>query len=208
MLLALLLAAAAPDLSGVVSFNGPFNYAFACPVAADLALTAQHVVNMDPLDATAPLFGGRYADGDGNAGILTPGSARLKITPSAFSQTSDLAVVTPTPAFRKFYKVAKVPPAPGDTLWIVYREFDSKRGFFERKTHKFEVKLVQGGTIIPDDSLEFGSSGGCAVNKAGEVVGIVSKTFPSFDRGDILGVWGDWLELEGIRLERMAEEPK
>lgn len=184
-----LLATVQPDTSAILLLDARLSFAEACPISEHFALTAAHVIDPDPLDKDSLLVGSRFVSGNNNIGVVFPVGVSL---------FSDLGLLYSAQPFREVYRVSASPPAKGDEITYVYREFDSKKKFFERKTKTVKVHEVQGGTIISDDQLELGSSGSCVLNKDNEIVGIVAKVWLSMDRGFIIGIWGDWLDLEGI----------
>jgi hypothetical protein len=175
MLIAMLLAAAAPSLEGVPSVSNRFTMGHICPVSPTYAWTAAHVIDPAPFDKDVPLLALRWSDRLGNAGEA--------MALDGVRSDEDLALVTGT--FPVVFPVAKAAPVKGDELWI--SSFDYA---FKFKATRGRVTRMVGNMIVIDRNSEGGSSGGCALNAAGEVVGIVAWGVPSEDTSLLVNVTG------------------
>lgn len=189
-MLAVLLLAAAPDLSATIQLMGRFTSAHACPVGPQKALTAAHVIDLRPFEAT-PLYPYRWQQGDAD-GIVADGSASI---------TSDLAELKPNPLrpFPRWYSLASSAPAVGSHLWIRGYDFRKGKNAFAPRDWEVEVLRVVAGHIIVKPSVDFGTSGSCMLNEKGEVVGILAKGVNLHNEDEVglgVGVWGGWLKSE------------
>src|SRR5690349_8340059 len=92
----MLLAAAppAPDTSAILRLIGRFGSAHACPIAADVALTAAHVSDMRPFDKEVPLWPARF-EGGGATGVVDA----TKVWPE-----TDLGTMKPRRPFVRWYE--------------------------------------------------------------------------------------------------------
>lgn len=175
MLLAMLFALAAPALEGVPSVSNRFTLGHLCPVSSTTAWTAAHVVDPAPFDKDVPLTALRWSDRLGNGGIALP----LAGVPTH----EDLAVVTGS--FPVVFPVAPAAPVVGDQVWI-----DSFGYGFKPKVTQAKITRQVGAMLIIDKDPEGGSSGGCALNRDGQVVGIVVWGVPDESVGVLVNVSG------------------
>lgn len=134
----------------------------ACPISATRALTSAHVVDPRPFDKDVPLTPLRWSDRLGNAG---------EATPKGVIADSDLALLDGN--FPVVFPLATKAPAEGDKVRMV--KFGWRFKFEELQARV--VRMV-GGMIVFDKDSEGGSSGGCVLNEAGEVVGVVAWGVP------------------------------
>lgn len=154
-----------PDTSAVVSVIGRFVAGcHVCPVGEREALTAAHCVDLRPFDSGVPAFGLRGEAPNGWRGSFT-GDALM-------SFTADVATLRPSPAFTHWYRRG-ARPTRGDVVSVVgwSRSGDDPLG---RRVVLGKVTSVTAGHLGLTAYAGPGSSGGCVLSAAGEVVGIVT----------------------------------
>jgi S1-C subfamily serine protease len=182
-----------PDTSMMVRVFTQAGMGHACPVSTNLAITNAHVIDGDgsPEDAATTPVGGRYQSLRGMDGTF----ATISVSP-----VSDLAIILTNRADPplSYYSLAKTPPKIGERLWWVAYDWNRQRAF-SPKLLSGVVKQVIAGHIIIDAKTPEGSSGGCMLNRQGEVVGITTFGIEfSDDEGGVagaVGLWGKWFNL-------------
>jgi hypothetical protein len=100
-------AAVADRPSPVVAVAGRFGMAQACAIGPELVITAAHVVDYKPFEASVPAFPVRFEAADGTVGVLEP---------IALDQVSDLALARPSKPLRHYARLAEKAPEVGDAL--------------------------------------------------------------------------------------------
>jgi hypothetical protein len=180
-----------PDMSAVMAIVGRFGIGSACPIGPDLVVTAAHMGDLRPFDATVGLFPYPWSSEDGRTGIIVP----MRVT-----SVTDLATYTPVESLTRWYPRAEKAPEPGEYLWWQEYNFDNKDHAFEREVKKSKVLRVISGHIILREEVEGGASGGCVINARGEAVGVVAFGKPlNHLAGEVAGVpaiFGDWLDAQ------------
>lgn len=180
-----------PDTSGVLAVIGRFSIASACPIGPNRILTAAHVADFRPFDASVPLYPYPYSTEAGDSGVMVPVGVKT---------IQDLSEYIPGEPLTRYYAVADKAPAKGDTVWWQQYNFDSKDKAFSRVIKKSEILRFISGHIILREEIANGASGGCVFNGAGEVVGIVSfgKVLgkSAGEIGGVVAVYGDWLDAQ------------
>lgn len=168
----------------LISRNGS---AHGCAVRPDLALTAAHVVDPEPLRPEAPLQNQSWGQGD----VLGVAQAQPPFS------TRDLAVVRPIGIpFPHVSRQATAPPAPGDRVtWIEYR-WTGRDAMAEKRVEARVLRVVAGHLVVDHEPVP-GASGGCGWNDEGEVVGIVvwGLGLSAGKAGVLVGAWTGVLEL-------------
>jgi trypsin-like peptidase len=196
-----------PNLDGVVQLIGRFGIASACPFGdGRYALTAAHVVDVRPFDQGVPLYGARWSDGYGGSGLAEPVFVFLE---------SDLAVIMRADGkpWEHPYQLAQSAPEPDARVYIRGYDKSGKRKAFGPKTTRGKVlRRVADNLILDEDSLT-GSSGGCVLNEAGEILSTVAwgPDMPDGPVGISPGVWASaeyFWESYRQGLDRMAEAKK
>ena len=183
----IIVAAPAPDLSGVLALlGGEGSMAQACPIRPDLALTNSHVVGKDYT---------RYTwESRGRLGLL--GSPKT----TERDLFRDLARVAPwrDSSFPYWYPIAHDAPKPGDK--VVFRGWDFRKrkdAFAPRDFESTVIRVFNGHVVYYPPGVP-GTSGSCVLNERGEVVAINAFGRELEDAntvGGAVGVWGDLLEL-------------
>lgn len=187
-----------PNLSGVVSVSHRFSMAHACPVSADLAITNAHVVDPFPTQKDAPFIRSRW-----NGGYLDVLSA---------SWSEDLALYARADGsdpFPMFYPLAVSAPAPGEQVWWGAYDWAKPGKALRFRVYSGRVVEVRAGIFSLDTETPGGSSGGCVLNAAGEVVGVIAwgKEMDNMERAAFaVSVWGRWFDL--ARVARQYAESK
>jgi hypothetical protein len=189
-----------PDMSAVMAIVGRFGIGSACPIGPDLVVTAAHMGDLRPFDATVGLYPYPWSSDDGQTGIIVP----VRVVTVA-----DLALYAPVDSLDRFYPRAERAPEAGETVWWQEYNFDSKDRAFEREVKKSRVLRVISGHIILREEVEGGASGSCVINGRGEVVGVVAFGKPlTHLAGEVAGVpaiFGDWLDAQSRADARMKE---
>lgn len=202
LLLALLAAPIEPQDAATLRLVGRFGDAQACPVAADTALTSAHVLDPRPFDKDVPLYPYRYSTADeAESGLLKP---------AGISVASDLGIVAPMRPFARHYTVAPGPPAPGDRVTFYGYDFRSGSKAFASRRYDARVRRIVAGNLVLDKAPDFGTSGSCVFNEAGEVLAVISWA-PMKNVGVAVGVWPPWMEDEAAlqkQLEELAAEAR
>jgi len=186
-------AAVKPDMSSVLRLSGRFGLAHGCPISADLAITAAHVIDHAPFSDT-PLFPEMWSDGNGHIGVAEGFSV---------DNFRDLGRLRPRNVkFASWYSVATNAPLPGDKVFMLGYDYGSRSDAFADKLYELKVLRVIGGVIVMDNSSKPGSSGGCVLNSAGEAIGVVAWSHEvghGEDVGFATGIWGDLLSISKPR---------
>lgn len=166
---------------------GRFGAGHACPVAADEALTAAHVVDLEPLDPRLPLSPPRWEDFLGNSG---------HVVMMQLLKDADVAIFRPDRDFKGFYPIAKTSPGVGDELHVTGYDLRGQNQYYGIREWDLKVIRLVAGHLILKPAVDFGTSGSCVLNDRGEVVGIVSwiNKGPFLGSGvtGAVGVWGEW----------------
>lgn len=184
-------AAPPADTSAVLGLIGRGTVSHGCPIGPNEMLTAGHVFDQRPLDATAPMLGASYGTPSGDAGAVIP---------TGVETAWDIAYGTPLEPFRRWYPVAALAPEPGEKLWLNAWDFASQETAFSEPTLEITVSRLKAGYIIARESVPRGTSGGCVLNARGEAVAIVSFGAPvgplsaAREVSAIVSIWGPWLE--------------
>lgn len=176
---------AAPNTDGVLRLNGRFAAGHACPVSEDLALTAAHVTDIRPFDASMPAFPLQWSDGLGHEGVLEP---------AGVSRVRDLAVMTSAVPFARWYPIAQAAPAPGDRVWTIGFDWRTERGLYAKREFSARVLRVVARSLVFEDGSAPGASGACVLNARGELVAINVLHVQAEDGGAggvAVGVWGE-----------------
>lgn len=184
------------DLDGVLSLMGTGGMAQACPIAADRALTASHVVVEQWFDGSETIAPYTW-EALGVLGLL---GSRKTTTWDLFR---DLAYVQPWHSeFPRWYPIAKDPPKPGDHVRFRGWDFRKKRDAFA--TRKFDAKVIRvpNGHVIFEPPGVPGTSGSCVLNDAGELIAIQSFGHPLEDKSTVDGAVGVWGSLLLLGLDR------
>jgi len=163
--------AKAPDMSAVTSLSGRFSLGHSCVIAPRQMLTAAHVIDPRPWDATVPLVPMVWSDARGHGGIASPVWVK---------RDRDLGLLTPVegePDFPVVLPVAQAPPVAGDKAWILGYEYRSKSKALQERLFETRVLRVFSRMIVIDQDTLPGSSGGCVINDKGEAEGILVWSF-------------------------------
>jgi len=188
MLALLMLLAAAPeppDTSAILRLIGRFGAGHACPIEAEVALTAAHVPDVSPLDREVPLWPYRF-EGGGTVGVVEPQGVMSAV---------DLAVMRPQQPFARWYKRASEPPAVGERLWLLAYDWRSRKAIYADRVMSGRVLRVVAGHIMLDEEVPGGASGSCVLNEAGDVVGVVTwgqRTEDQRTAAVAAAVFGEW----------------
>jgi hypothetical protein len=190
--LALLLAATlVPAVEGV-ALAGRFTVAGrACPVGQRVALTNAHVIDERPFESSVPAYPMRWSDADGNTGRVAPHQRGL-------SRIEDLAYLVADRPFARWYRIATETPKPGDEVTLTTPRWGGRGRVLETEAIVTRVARVVAGHLELREGGRPGSSGGCVLNAAGELVAINMAMLPVDGNmlrpaGWAVGVWGDWL---------------
>lgn len=165
-----------PDLSGVIALSTILSFGHGCPVGPNIALTAQHIVNPEPLDLKAPMVPVQWSQGS----LIGHGTPRL---PWA---DRDLASLRSDLPFPTTYVVASTIPSRGEVVYFVGFNWSKKRAFEPREVKAKVIGMVA-GQLIYDETAGPGGSGSCVLNAAGEVVAIHVATM-NVGPGDNVGI--------------------
>lgn len=180
-----------PSLSGVVSVSHRFGMAQACPVTPDLAITNAHVIDPFPLVREAPFIRVRW-----NGGYLSPVSG---------SWSEDLAVVSRSgDPFPMVYSLASSAPALGEQVWWGGYDWSKPSKALRFRVFTGRVVEVRAGVFSLDTETSGGTSGGCVLNAAGEVVGIIAWGKEMENQSSAafaVSVWGRWFDLARVARE-------
>lgn len=187
MILALLLALAIPDLSGILKLTNGKSMAHACPTSMDRAYTNAHVAG----DGGTVIWG--VGDGESSHGL-----ARLE---GGVDEFRDLVVIKPITVqrFPQWYPLAHDAPKVGDRIYFLGFEFKNEQEAFGPKQFKGVVTGLFNGHLIFKSAGQPGTSGSCILNEAGETVAINQGGKDTENQGEAgigVGVWGDWLSLK------------
>jgi hypothetical protein len=193
MLLTLLAAPPAVPPDGIVHVARGPSRAHACAVRDDILLTARHVAE-DGGDAVA---WSDLAGHDGTAVVESVDPARDLVV---------MRIVRGTPG--RVWALAKVAPQKGDRVRIVGYD-DDDRDPAKPKLVEARVVAVDAGHIDYNKSAGYGSSGGCVLNDADEVVAI-NHAFASGPGGIVrwgagVSVYGEWAPTLPTREEPSAD---
>ncbi len=179
-------SASTPDLGAVLRLSTRFGLAHACPISANAALTSAHVVDPKPLDPESPLIHAMWSDGHGRSGLAL--SLRLVAA-------RDLAKLVPpqNEGFPAFYPLALKAPAVGSRVhYLAYDWRTGSKGGADREVHTTVLRVVA-ETVFYREAATAGSSGGCLLNDAGEIVGVIDAAYPTEDHGAVgtaVAAWG------------------
>ena len=160
--LALLLLLAVPKAPPAnLHLIGRFATAQACPVAANLALTCAHVVDLRPFDLEIPLYPTLWTDDRGGEGLARPVVA---------SGTCDLALLSG--AFPHWYELAAAAPALGSRVRFAGYDWRNRGRAYDTREVEARVVRIVAGHVITDRAGELGSSGSCVLDEQDRVVAI------------------------------------
>jgi hypothetical protein len=154
--------------------------------------TARHVVVHDN-----KVFGLRFSSADGSVSGWA--------APTAISDFEDLTLLELSVTVPYRAPIAAGPPAVGDRVWWVEYDWSKRDRAFSRVIRSAKVSRIFAGFILFDELVHSGASGGCLVNDAGAVVGIVFMGQVSEDQkasGGALAIWAPWLS----RTKKVAHE--
>jgi hypothetical protein len=176
---------------GMFSYHG---FAHGCAVNGK-TLTNRHVVEVDSefesvFGPSAMRF--RYTFPRGVEGF---GSS------VAVSNASDAALLKLGTNPPNYAPLATGPPDIGETIIWVEHDFRSEEDAFAIRYRKSAVTQVRAGMVIIEGDVTSGSSGGCAYNGAGEVVGLITWRMTTKDYehvSGITGLWGQWWEWDDV----------
>ena len=113
------------------------------------------------------------------------------------SQASDAAAVELDKQPANYAPLATGPPEIGETLIWVEHDFRDEANAFAIRYRKSIVTQVRAGMVIIEGDVMEGASGGCAYNRAGEVVGLITWRMGTKDHNQVSGItglWGEWWE--------------
>lgn len=174
-------------MTGVLRMTTRYGLAHGCPVSATLALTAGHVLDPRPFDPTVPMIGAQWTTPFGGKGLAHP---------LGVSTFRDLAKIAGE--FTVWFPIAKTAPEPGLPVYALGYDYRDPKRAFASVTYKLEVARLVGGLVVMKDAdPRPGSSGGCVVNAAGELVGIIDGGWSMDNLGRVItavGVWGETFE--------------
>lgn len=196
MLLLLAILAAQPE---GIAVSGRFAVtARACPIGQRVALTNAHVVDERPFDNDIAAYPLRWSDPEGNSGRAIP-------HPRGLSRAEDLAYLVSDRPFARWYRIAREQPKPGDEVVLTTPKWGGRGNVLADRVLETRVARVVAGHLELREGGRPGSSGGCVLNVAGELVAINMAMLPVdgsllAPAGYAVGVWGDWLvpSLEAI----------
>lgn len=186
-----LIPAQTPEaFGGVLRVVGRFGFWSACPVLdGEFALGAAHSSDPRPFDSASPLFGGRWSNTSGDSGALWT----VLVDPN-----SDLAVLrnTDRKPFPRPYRIASHPPLPGDTVRIMgYDHSHAEAAYTPMYTSGRVLRILSNNIVMTDNSGK-GSSGGCGLNEAGEVMALPVWGPLEMKKGAVEVAVGVWQSIE------------
>lgn len=164
----------AHHVTAAIRIGGQSGYGHGCPISANEAITAKHVMWDDEYHEMRPAA---WSDSEGHEGRLTPEYS---------DKARDLAGVSSVESFHNWLPLATEAPKVGDEVWLIGYDF-SKRGMPSRIV-KAKVTGFSSGMLITSNSPGPGASGSCITNAAGEVVGIVQGIIDAGDTKHYIGV--------------------
>lgn len=174
---------------GIFHYNG---MAHGCAVNGK-TLTNRHVIDITPEGTymtSPPQMRFRYTFPRGIEGY----GKSLYI-----SQASDAAVVELDKQPPNYAPLATGPPAIGETVvWVEY-DFREEAKSFSIRYRQSVVTQVRAGMVVIEGDVVQGASGGCAYNRAGEVIGLITWRKDNEDYSKVSGItglWGDWWEYD------------
>jgi len=186
-----------PNMQSVLRVIGRFGISHACAVTDSIALSAAHVLDPFP-SAQTGLFGGYYQDYDGNIG---------RVDAFGVSADRDLGVFNLAKGVPfKPSKIALRSPYPGERIWIRGYELRNKKAALSMRLWHTKVLQSIAGHLILEDPVDHGTSGGCAYDERGDLVGIASSQYMIGNRRNdgfiqrlvdaelitiVVGIWGD-----------------
>jgi hypothetical protein len=176
----------APDMYGNIALKGRFASAHACAVSPNWALTAGHVLDPRPFNKEVALLAYRFEAYGGESGLAMPQSIYT---------SSDLGWLRLNVPVARYYKMATERPEIDDKVYFVV--YKLKRNVFHQpKLRDAKIVNISAGHIFTKgDDPEPGSSGGCLLNRAGELIGIVTSRYTGNSGnfvGGHVGVYGKW----------------
>lgn len=177
--------APAPDMSRIISVMGPSSVAHACPVTADLAVTAGHVAQ------TRNPFGAHHlmayrGQAENWVGFLDAEFA------SDYEDGGTLRRDSDSEPFPAPYEFALREPAVGERLWWMGFDWRKGKAAFARRVFSGKVQRTVAGNIIMDTATPGGSSGSCVLDASGKVVGVIAWGWDTEDGQEVAVVTGFW----------------
>ena len=154
-----------------------------------LTITNRHMV--DPRDASdfSPLHKVRFRYEF--LGTETEGRGFAKTV----SNHADLAIVVLDQDPPSGYAKLGAEPQPGDKItWVEY-DWRKQEAFYAPRTRSAEVIRTALGMALVKEGPSGGASGGCAYDKNGDVVGLMTfwrTTEDGKKSGGVEGLWGHW----------------
>lgn len=186
-----------PDMSAMLKLGTRFGAAHGCPISPTLALTSAHVVDPMPFDPV-PMFGT----------VATTETGRAEIVPVKTFPGRDLALLYGQ--FDRTFPIAAEASELGQSVYALGYNYANRDRAFEAKINKMEVvRRVGGRLFLKGDDPRHGSSGGCVLNAAGEVVAIIEghMVMDNSDKVTLaVEVWGE--TFEWVPPPKEGEEPE
>lgn len=175
-----------PDTSAAVPVYGRHGIAHACAIGPHELLTSAHVVDHQPFNKSFPLF------------PVISSYGHLESYRSL--DIEDLAFMRSETVLPHYAKLATEEPQPGERVWIVGYDWRTAKNASGKRIWKGRILRVVAGHLVTDFPADYGTSGSCVFNQAGEVLGVVRSLFKtgeiqeSYTNTAAVGVWGGLLE--------------
>jgi S1-C subfamily serine protease len=158
-----------------------------------LTLTNRHMVDPRPAgEEHKPAYKTRFRYAFTNEPTNTEGRGYS----ATISSVADLAIVKldKEPPFG-YARLAPTAPAIGASIFWIEYDFRTVENIYRVRGRKAKVVSNVAGILALDQQTNPGSSGGCAYNAAGEVVGLIAfyhKAENGKRAGGIVSLYGDW----------------
>lgn len=156
-----------------VALSNPGGLGRGCP-ADGVIYTARHV--LENRRNPGEFFGALWTDRLGNSGWAKH---------TGHSSIADVGILIPQDNGPKQIRMAKTAPLPGDTVhWWGYDYRDRARAL---AGHKRQATIIrhEAGLWVLSELPNPGASGGCLLNDAGDVVGIIVWGIQLHDRSGV-----------------------